>query len=301
MATIPLDLISPFLAVAELGSFSAAAKRLSVEKSSVSRAVARLEQGVGDQLFLRTTRRVSLTDAGRSVRDRLREPHANLDAALRAVLDAASQPRGRIVVTTAVDFGSAILSEALARFVRRHPHVEVDVRVSGQYLDLVSGGIDAAIRIAKRRLDDSTLTARKLGELDVGIFAAPSYLETHGMPRSPEEAASHQWVVFPAFGELQFRGPGRLSRVRPAGRVSCDDMTFVQNALVHGIGLGVLPTFLSDADVRQGRLHQVLPGFAVTTSGAIWFLTSSTHRKTARALDTLRDCITEVLTAKGLV
>ena len=105
MATIPLDLIPPFLAVAELGSFSTAAKRLGVEKSSVSRAVARLEQGVGDRLFLRTTRRVSLTDAGRSVRDRLREPHANLDAALRAVLDTASQPRGRIVVTTAVDFG----------------------------------------------------------------------------------------------------------------------------------------------------------------------------------------------------
>ena len=136
MATIPLDLIPPFLAVAELGSFSTAAKRLGVEKSSVSRAVARLEQGVGDRLFLRTTRRVSLTDAGRSVRDQLREPHANLDAALRAVLDTASQPRGRIVVTTAVDFGAAILAEALARFVRRHPHVEVDVRASGQYLDL---------------------------------------------------------------------------------------------------------------------------------------------------------------------
>jgi DNA-binding transcriptional LysR family regulator len=301
MATIPLDLIPAFLAVAELGSFSTAAKRLGVEKSSISRAVARFEQGLGDRLFLRTTRRVSLTDAGRSVRDRLRDPHANLDAALRAVLDTASQPRGRIVVTTAVDFGSAILADALARFVRRHPHVEVNVRVSGQYLDLVSGGIDAAIRIAKRRLDDSTLTARKLGELRVGIFAAPSYLETHGVPRTPEEAASHQWVVFPGFGELGFRGPGRRSRVRPTGRVSCDDMTFVQSALVHGLGLGVLPTFLADADLRQGRLHQVLPGFAVTTSGSIWFLTSPTHRKTARTLDTLRDCITDVLTARGLV
>ncbi len=300
MATIPLDLIPPFLAVAELGSFSTAAKRLGVEKSSVSRAVARLEQGVGDRLFLRTTRRVSLTDAGRSVRDQLREPHANLDAALRAVLDTASQPRGRIVVTTAVDFGAAILAEALARFVRRHPHVEVDVRVSGQYLDLVSAGIDAAIRIARRRLDDSTLTARKLGELHVGIFAAPSYLETHGVPRSPEEAASHQWVVFPGFRELQFRGAGGRCRVRPAGRVTSDEMTFVQNAVVHGIGLGVLPMFLADADVRQGRLIEVLPGLTLK-SGAIWFLTPPTHRKTARALDTLRDCITEVLTSRGLV
>jgi DNA-binding transcriptional LysR family regulator len=300
MATIPLDLIPPFLAVAELGSFSNAAKRLGVEKSSISRAVARLEHGVGDRLFLRTTRRVSLTDAGRSVRDRLREPHANLDAALQAVLDTASQPRGRIVVTTAVDFGSAILTEALARFARRHPHVEVDVRLSSQYLDLVSAGIDAAIRIAGRRLDDSTLTARKLGELRIGIFAAPSYVEIHGVPRSPEDTASHQWVVFPGFRELRFRGPGGPYRVRPVGRISCDEMTFVQNAVVHGTGLGVLPMFLADADVRHGRLVQVLPRFELLT-GAIWFLTPAAHRKTAPVLDTLRDCITEVLTARGLV
>jgi DNA-binding transcriptional LysR family regulator len=172
-------------------------------------------------------------------------------------------------------------------WVRRHPHVEVDVRVSGQRLDLVSAGIDAAIRIAKGRLDDSTLTARKIGELHVGIFAAPSYLETHGVPRSPEEATSHQWVVFPGFRELQFRGAGGRARVRPAGRVTSDDMTFVQSAIVHGIGLGVLPMFLADADVRQGRLLQVLPGLALF-SGTIWFLTPPAHRKTARALDTLR-------------
>src|SRR4051812_48505087 len=104
MATIPLDLIPPFLAVAELGGFSSAGKRLGVEKSSISRAVARLEEAVGDKLFLRTTRRVSLTEVGQSVRDRLREPHANLDAALTSVLENARAPRGRLVVTAPADF-----------------------------------------------------------------------------------------------------------------------------------------------------------------------------------------------------
>jgi DNA-binding transcriptional LysR family regulator len=125
-------------------------------------------------------------------------------------------------------------------------------------------------------------------------------METHGVPRSPEEAASHQWVVFPGFRELQFRGAGARSRVRPAGRVTADEMTFVQSAVVHGTGLGVLPMFLADVDVRHGRLVEVLPGLTLK-SGTIWFLTPPTHSKTARALDTLRVCITDVLTARGLV
>ena len=121
-----------------------------------------------------------------------------------------------------------------------------------------------------RRLGDSTLTARKLGQLHTGIFAAPSYLEIHGAPSAhPRKAVlDTEWVVtFRGFGSLSFRGAGgALSRVRPAGRVTSDEMTFVQSAIVHGIGLGVLPTFLADADVRQGRLLQVLAGFALASA-----------------------------------
>jgi DNA-binding transcriptional LysR family regulator len=299
MATISLDLVPPFLAVAELGSFSAAASRLGVEKSSISRAIARLEHEVGDRLFLRTTRRVSLTDAGQSVRDRLAEPHANLDAALKAVLETARQPRGKLVVTAPVDFASAILSEAIIRFGRRHPHVEVDVRLSGQYLDLVSAGIDVALRIASRKLTDSTLKARKLGELKVGIFAAPSYAESRGVPRSAEEARSHAWVVFPSFREMTLHTPGGAVKVRATGRVLCDEMTFALSAVLHGAGLGLLPTFLAEPEVRQGRLVQVLPK-VVRSAGDIWFLTPATGKKTAQAVETLRACVSEVLTARGV-
>jgi DNA-binding transcriptional LysR family regulator len=299
MATISLDLVPPFLAVAELGSFSAAAARLGVEKSSVSRAVARLEEGVGDKLFLRSTRRVSLTDAGQAVRDRLREPHASLDAALKAVLETASSPRGRLVVTAPADFGAAVLTEALVRFARRHPHVEVDLRISNQFLDLANEGIDAAIRITTGRLVNSTLKARKLGELNVGVFASQSYAESRGAPRSPEEARSHPWVLFPAFRELVFRGPGGAVRFKPAGRLSCNEMTTILNAVVHGAGLGILPSFLADADLRQGRLVQVLTRWTVS-GGQIWFVTPATRRKTAPLVDALRECVTDVLVARGL-
>jgi DNA-binding transcriptional LysR family regulator len=299
MATISLDLVPPFLAVAELGSFSAAAARLGVEKSSVSRAVARLEDGVGDKLFLRSTRRVSLTDAGQAVRDRLREPHASLDAALKAVLETASSPRGRLVVTAPADFGAAVLTEAIVRFGRRHPHVEVDVRISNQYLDLAKDGIDAAIRISVGRLVDSTLKARKLGELNVGVFAAQSYAESRGAPRSPEEARSHPWVVFPAFGEVVFRGPAGAVRVKPAGRLSCNEMTTVLSAVIQGAGLGILPSFLADADLRQGRLVQVLSRWTVS-GGQLWFVTPAARQKTAPLVDALRECVTDVLVARGL-
>jgi DNA-binding transcriptional LysR family regulator len=299
MTTISLDLVPPFLAVAELGSFSAAAARLGVEKSSVSRAVARLEDGVGDKLFLRTTRRVSLTDAGQAVRDRLREPHANLDAALKAVLETAASPRGRLVVTAPADFAGAVLSEALVRFGRRHPHVEVDVRISNQFFDLVKDGIDAAIRITVTRLVDSTSKVRRLGELNVGVFAAPSYAEARGGPRSPEEARSHPWVLFPAYRELVFRGPGGAVRFKPEGRLSCNEMTTVLSAVVHGAGLGMLPLFLADADLRQGRLVQFLSRWTVS-GGHMWFVTPATRQRTAPLVDALRECITDVLVARGL-
>jgi len=299
MTTISLDLVSPFLAVAELASFSAAAARLGVEKSSVSRAVARLEEGVGDKLFLRTTRRVSLTDAGHAVRDRLREPHANLDAALKAVLETASSPRGRLVVTAPGDFASAVLSDALVRFGRRYPHVEVDVRVSNEFFDLAKEGIDAAIRITTGRLASSTLKARKLGELNVGVFASPSYVESRGAPRSPEEAASHPWILFPAFRDVVFRGPGGTVRVKPEGRLSCNEMTTILSAVIHGAGLGALPTFLADADLRQGRIVEVLSRWTVP-GGDIWFVTPAARRTTSPLVDALRESLSDVLVARGL-
>ncbi len=298
MSTISLDLIPAFLAVAELGSFSAAAARLGVEKSSVSRAIARLEHAVGDRLFLRTTRRVALTDAGQSVRDRLHEPHANLEGALKSVLEEASSPRGQIVVTAPVDFGAAVLTEALARFGRRHPHVEVEVRLSNQFLDLTTYGIDAAIRMAAK-MTDTSLKARKLGQARTGVFAAPSYADARGLPRTPEEAKSHQWVVFRPLRNIRFDGPDSVVRFTQEGRVTCDDMAFAHHAVLHGCGLGVLPYFLVDADIRQGRLIHLLQRWDVTGAD-LWFLTHAKPRAAAQTVDKLRESVAEVLAAKSL-
>jgi DNA-binding transcriptional LysR family regulator len=299
MASIPIDLVPPFLAVAELGSFSAAAARLGVEKSSISRAVARLEDAVGDRLFLRTTRRVSLTTAGQAARDRLREPYDSLDAAMKAVLETAREPRGRIVVTAPADFGAMVLTDVLARFGRQYPQVEVDVRISGRILDLVTAGIDAAIRLSWGRLSDSSLKVRKVGVAPARIYASPAYAQAHGLPRSPEEARSHRWIVFQTTRELRMQGPEGVAHLRTNGRVSCDEMSFVHHAVLQGMGLGVLPLFLADDDLRLGRLVHVLPRW--TLGGAnIWFVTPSGKRRTAQAVDGLRALLVDVLAARSM-
>jgi DNA-binding transcriptional LysR family regulator len=292
-----LDLVAPFLAVAERGSFSAAATSIGLEKSSVSRAVARMEDAVGGRLFHRTTRRVSLTDLGSSVRDRLRAPYDSLDAAIQEVATLSTAPRGRISVTCAADFGAMVLTEALARFSRLHPLVEVDVRVSGRYLDLLQEGLDAAVRISQHRLADSTFHARKIGSAPVRIYAAPSYVEAHGLPRTPEQARAHNWIRFPATRDIRVTGAGRSVRLQAAGRLSCDEMMFVHHATLRGIGLGTLPLFLAEADVRAGRLVQVLPQWTIG-SGQIWFVTPGGKHKPAPIVGKLGDFLAEVLAAR---
>jgi DNA-binding transcriptional LysR family regulator len=296
MTTIGLELLPPFLAVTELGSFSAAAARLGVEKSSVSRAVARLEHAVGERLFVRTTRRVALTNAGQAMRDRLREPYDNLDAAMTAHLLGARSPRGKVVLTAPPDFGLTVLSEALVRFGRRFPHVEVDVRLSNQYVDLVSNKVDFALRMALRSLKDSSLKARKLADCAVGIFASRSYVEARGVPQTPDEARLHPCVVLRGVRELRMHGPDGAIDLPLQGRLTCDDMSFVHHAVLHGAGLGMLPHFLADADVREGRLVQLFSRWTMQAA-TLWFLTPAKQKPT-RATEALRETISELMAAR---
>jgi DNA-binding transcriptional LysR family regulator len=300
MATISLDLVAPFLCVAERGSFSAAAAMLGVEKSSVSRAVARLEDAVGGRLFHRTTRRVSLTDLGSSVRARLRAPYDSLDAAMQEAASLSSAPRGRIALTCPGDFGAMLLTEALARFSLQHPLVEVQVRLSGRFLDLIEEGLDAAIRISQLPLRDSSLNARKIGSLPVRIYAAPSYAETYGLPRHPREARAHHWIGFPATNQLRMNGPGGAFHLRVEGRVSCDEMIFAHHAILQGIGIGVLPPFLAEADARAGRLVQLFPKWSIPGAGHVWFVTPGGRHKPSPIVQKLGDLLVEVLAARDM-
>jgi DNA-binding transcriptional LysR family regulator len=255
-----LDDLDVFVRVAQSGSFTKAARALGVPKSTVSRAVARLEDRTRVQLLERTTRAVRLTDAGRALAEQA-APHAEgLREALQVVGEEASQPRGTVRITGAPDL-AGILGELVARFTARHPTIGVEVDLSTRFVDLVTEGFDCAFRATMRKLDDASLVVRRLGESRLQLYASPSFVARRGAPRSPAEVASFEGVLFRAKREqrLALSGPrGAKAEATLVGRIVADEFPFLAAALRAGAGIGALPSFLAAADVEVGRLVPVL-------------------------------------------
>jgi DNA-binding transcriptional LysR family regulator len=235
MAIINLDDLGVFAAVAETGSFSRAAARLGLPKSSVSRAIARLEEANGAQVLHRTTRQVALSTAGRALYERVRAPIASLREATSELPELAEELSGKIRITSVVDL-SEFFADVIDRFVGRYPAVEIDLRLTNEHVDLIDEGIDVALRFSTRRLKDSTLNARKLCPSYVQLYASPSYVARRGMPRAPRDLERHDWVVHrhAATLRLEGAGPASLVNTRAMGRVECDDFAFLQKALMRG-------------------------------------------------------------------
>src|SRR5258708_17286374 len=174
-----------FVRVVESRSVTAAAEALGREKSSVSRAVARLESDLGVRLLQRTTRKLALTDAGQAFYERVRTSVAGVDEAANAVRELGSEPRGVVRMTAPPDVDVLGLGEVIAEFVERHPAIQVDVSMSSRQVDLVAEGFDLALRAG--RLMDSSLVARRIGSADLAMFASPQYLKRRGRPTTVEQ------------------------------------------------------------------------------------------------------------------
>ncbi len=298
MGTIDLNLLPVFTAVADTSSFSAAAERLGIPKSTVSRGVASLESAMGVRLFHRTTRRVSLSTAGAAIRDRIASSLAALQESLGHLPEQEREPSGRLRVTAAVDFGATVLAEIVARFATRYPGVEVEMRLSNAVVDLVAEGFDVALRISTRALKDSPLVARNVGTIVLQPYASPNYLARRGAPREPSDLADHEWIQFRGAGPLRLRGPDRTVTIEPRGRIVCDDMFFVREVLRHGAGIGMLPAFLAEGDVAAGRLSPVLQRWSVPT-GQLWLICHGA-RPLPRKVTAFRDFVTESLKVRPI-
>jgi DNA-binding transcriptional LysR family regulator len=254
-----LNLLSVFEAVARTSSFSAAAKELGIPKSSASRAVARLEDELGVQLLFRTTRQVSLSEAGTALYDRTTPLLRSIKAAVGEIPRPEEAPSGTLKVTAPVDLGVLFLAEVVTRYVARYPAVCVDLHLTGRVVDLVGEGFDVALRVASK-LEDSTLVARRAAPAVFHLYASPLYLARRGAPRNEDELRQHDWVVFRG-GPQKLRVPESRkspSAGRPA-RIACDDLLFVRDAVRAGAGIALLPTFLVEPDVLSGALVRVLP------------------------------------------
>lgn len=253
-----------FVSVVDDGGFSAAARALSLPKSSVSRAVAMLEEELGVRLLQRSTRKVSLTEAGSAFYARASRGVAGLQEAAAAVTDMHGAVRGRVRVTAPVDAGVWLLAPAVAEFVVQHPGISVDVVLTARVVDLVDEGFDLAVRAGPLR--DGALIARRIGELEAALYASPEYVARRGMPARAADLAGHDCVMFRATrGGVTWNltGPEGDLQVDVTGPVTADDFSFVRRAVLAGAGIGLVPSFLCRAPVRRGKMVRVLPSLVL--------------------------------------
>lgn len=261
---VNLELIGTFVRVVEEGGLSGAARVLGVPKSTVSRRLARLEEMLGTRLVQRTSRSIRLTEAGQSLHAQVANPIGAVEDAARRVHGEHEQPAGRIRMTAPVDVSVAVLPDWLGEFCTRYPAIDVEIEATAEVVDLVQGAFDLAVRAGM--LPDSSLVARKLLTVRLGIYCAREYARHHGTPGSVRGLASHPAVLFRAQGMRQrwrLQAEQEVAEVELHGRMLSNDFLMNRRLLATGVGVGLLPTFMGDADVSRGELVRVLPEWSI--------------------------------------
>jgi DNA-binding transcriptional LysR family regulator len=278
MPDMDLNDVAAFVRVVENSGFAKAARELGVPTSTVSRAVARLEESVGVRLLHRTTRNLSVTSEGHAFHQRVAPLVASLRDATRTLGSGGKEPEGLLRVTAPNDIGSAFLSEEMVRFAERHPLLRVEVMLTNRKLNLVSEGLDVAVRAG--RLESSSLVARKIGTLQVELYASPGYAERSRLPSNLVELARHKIVAFGARDgkiSLDLDGPRGPESVELNCRIACDDFGFVRATLVAGGGIGLIPRMIAASEVATGRLVRVLPEY-MASGGALYVIYPSARQ-----------------------
>lgn len=262
-----LDGIRTFTLVVRTGGFAAAARLRGVAPSSVSRAIAALEGEIGIRLFQRTTRRLALTEAGRSYHRQVVPLLEGLERAADAARDLGARPRGLLRVAVAAPLATLYLARWLTVFAERFPDLEIELVLDARYADLVSERIDVAVRLG--RLASASVVALRLCAAPRAVVASPSYLARHA-PRRPADVRDHRVLVFPRGGEREiwrFRdGSRRTTEIEVRARVSAADGLIVRELARSGLGLALLPRWLCADDLRSGALVDVFPSQEVTAT-----------------------------------
>lgn len=295
MATIDLNLVRTCVLVHETGGFTPAAQKLGVPRSTVSRAVASLEEALDVALFQRTTRTVKTTAAGSALFDRVKPALAALEASLSDVPSRADAPSGTLRITTTADLATHLLAPVVARFALRYPEVNVELSAAIEVVDLVREGFDLALRITRRPLRDSGLIASKLGELQLGLYASPAYLARRGVPKTRDELRVHDWVGLRALTPV-FAASRAQRALKVRQRVICNEMFAVRALLRSSAGIGTLPPFLVDEDLAAGRLVRVLPNWREQT-GYVYLVTPG-RKHTPSRVTVFREMLIETLKAR---
>ncbi|HVJ90845.1 MAG TPA: LysR family transcriptional regulator [Labilithrix sp.] len=293
--SLDLNHVSAFVRVVQDGSFTAAARALGLPKSSVSRSIAQLEQDLGVRLLHRTTRKLHLTDAGTAFHDRVSRALADIDEATNAAADLQRELRGSIRITAPLDLGVWAVASIVARFVRRHPTVHVDVRLSSRVVDLIADGFDLAVRAGPVR--DESLVARRVGVLELGLYASSKYVKRRGTPTSLDDLATHDCILLRTdAGFMQWKltsTSGAEQLVEPRGAISADDISFLKKAVLAGGGIALLPSFFVLREERANKLVRVLPDWRL--SGATLHVVYPSARYVPQRVIAFRDYLVREL------
>jgi len=271
MSKLPdFEALAIFAKVVELRSFAAAATELALSKATVSKAVGRLEERLGARLFNRTSRRLALTDAGRTLAVRAAQLLADGEAAENEALAQSAAPRGVVRLAVPMTFGVNVLAPLLPDFLAQYPDVAVDMHLSDAMVDLIGEGFDIGVRIAS--LPDSSLVARRLCAMPRHTVAAPSYLERYGRPTHPMHLAQHRCFAYAYLSTPNVwhftNATGEEATVRPSGQLRVNNGEAVLPALIAGLGIADLPDFIVGDAIAAGQVEVILKDWK-QTEGAV--------------------------------
>ncbi len=284
--------VATFVHVMEAGSFAGAAVRLQMTRSAVGKAIARLEQRLGIQLFQRTTRTLSATEAGQAYYERCRRALSEIEAAEAALEHGRHGPRGLLRVSAPLAFGRHWVAPVLSQLARKHGELEVGINFSDRRVDVLAEGFDLAIRIGNLA-DSASLQTRTLGTQRFAMFASPAYLRRHGRPRHVDDLRTHIAIAYGPDGRsVPWRLPhrdGKLSEVSIRYMLNFDDIGPIADAALNGLGIARLPLWLADKWVRASQLVPVLPAAYAddTDVHVVWPRARFLPLKTRAAIDTL--------------
>lgn len=271
-----LSVMHAFRRIVERGSFARAAEDLGVSPALLSREIKLLEESLGTSLLTRTTRSMSLTDAGRIYYDEASDILNSVSHIENRIREGAGTVRGHLKVNASSSFGQTVIAPFLPKFLSTYPDLKLTLSLDDRVVDMVEGGFDVSIRI-RSTMPDSALVARKIGVMRQRIYAAPAYLEQSGTPSQPEEIVHHRVVGFLLADHLtswKLHGPSGRTTIDVDPPIRVGNSLALRDLLIAGQGIGTLPDFVSNEPVSRGELVRVLPEyelpapeiFAVTSS-----------------------------------
>jgi DNA-binding transcriptional LysR family regulator len=279
--------LQTFVAVADAGGVSAAARRLGVSKSIVSRRLFRIEAELGTQLLARTTRGAALTEAGSTFRDHAARASAEIETARETILPTGGL-RGRLRVAMPLSFGPTHFAPALADMAHRHPHLHIHTSYSDRFVDLIAEGFDCGIRVGT--LQDSNLIAKRIGPIYGSLVASPEYISAHGSPKTPDEIVAHE-ALMQGTEAWRFMDRDKIVTVQPQGRFKANSAAALAAASAAGLGIALLPNCMTHSHLASGALVPIMTAYPPPPAGA--YVVRPPGQHPARKIRVLIEILTE--------